>query len=254
MTRTNIRTHSDIDLLTIISSYSYYERTLEEWEKYKGDVKIDIEELRKQAVKILKGVYDEVDDSGSKAISIYNKNLKRKVDIMPCYWYILGQYEKTNDEFWKGVYLYDFTLHQRDKLDYPFAHIRNVDYKGDSTNDGSRRGIRLIKNLKADSDSKIEVSSFQLTTIVHSIENSKLYYAKGAELNIAENISSHLDSIINNATFRKSIKSPNETETPLTDDSILPHLKNLKKDLDQLIIDCRSDLRNNYFEKAMKDY
>ncbi|MFC0773391.1 hypothetical protein [Terrimonas alba] len=254
MTKTNIRTHSDIDLLTVIASYWYQQKELAESDKYKGDPKVDIEELRRQAIQILKRIYDEVDDSGSKAITIYNKNLRRKVDIMPCYWYNLEEYEANRDEYWRGVYLYDFNLHQRTKLDYPFAHIRSVDSKGNLTNDGSRRGVRLIKNLKVDSDEKIELSSFQLTSIVHSVENAKLYYVGGSELSIAENISFQLDKMISDPSFRKSVKSPNGTENPLTDDAIVPHCGLLKKDLDQLILDCKSDLRNNYFEKAMKDY
>jgi hypothetical protein len=252
--RTNIKTHSDIDLLTLISGYAYVERDISEWEKYTGDPKADIELLRQQAVTILKNIYDEVDDSGSKAITIINKNLRRKVDIMPCYWYNLDEYDRTRDEYWRGVYLYDFDVHRKTRVDYPFAHLQKVNNKGDVTNDGSRRGIRLIKSLKADSDDGMDLSSFQLTTIVHSIPNVNLYYSHGAELAIAENIYSEVTRVIDDPNYRKAINSPNGTEQPLKDDNVVPHLELLKKDLGQLITDCRSDLRNNYFEKGLKNY
>src|SRR5690606_33827546 len=114
---------------------------------------------------IMKEIYDRVDDTGAKSISIYNKNLRRKVDIVFAYWFDTPRYYEYNDEYYRGVQLYDFPKRVRQSTDYPFAHIQNVNQKGSNTNDGSRRGIRLLKNLKADSDQSIDLSSFQLATI-----------------------------------------------------------------------------------------
>lgn len=253
MTNTNIKTYSDIDLLTIIDSY-YYPEVHDPNNVYSGDADSDINQLRKDCVKILESKYDEVDSTGSKSISIYNKNLKRKVDIIICYWYQSEKYKETQDEYYKGVFLYDFDLKKRIKKDYPFAHIRQVDIKGNATNDGFRRGVRLLKNLKADSEDRITLSSFQLTSIVFSMSDAGLQFSAGYELSIAENISSHLNKLISEPTYRFNVKSPTGIEYPLKDESVSEQLKELKKDLDQLIIDCKSDLRNNYFEKSLRNY
>lgn len=243
-TRTNIKVHSDFDLLVIIDRYHYPQKSDPNNTYTSSDPNQDIIEMRKQAVKILKEIYDEVDDSGEKSIFIYNKSLKRKVDIVFCFWFHSEKYDETKNEYYRGIYLYKFPTKTRVK-DFPFATIQNVNHKGDSTSDGSRRGIRLLKNLKADSEPKIILSSFHLTTIVHSIENILINYSHGEELKIAQEISKELNNLCNDSTYRKSVKSPNGIESPLGDDNLLPELKKLKTDLDSLIEDSAQEILNS---------
>src|SRR6266542_3670015 len=78
-TKTNIKTHSDIDLLTIVDRYHYVGAGVPNNEPYTAsNPDEDIIELRKQATRILKLKYAIVDDSGSKCISIRNQNLKKE--------------------------------------------------------------------------------------------------------------------------------------------------------------------------------
>lgn len=244
-TRTNIKVHSDIDLLTIIERYYYPE--ISNGIKYTESVpEEDIRELRKQSTEILKAVYDDVDDKGEKSISIFNKSLNRKVDVVFCFWYHSQKYEETKnertDDYYKGIYLYKFPNGPKE-LDYPFAHIFQVNSKGDTTSDGSRRGIRLLKNLRADCETELKLlKSFQLTTIVHSIENSSLVYSAGNEINIAKTMSNEMGKLIQDPMYRKNIKSPNGRETPLAKDETVPELLRLKQDLDTLIEDTVKEL------------
>ncbi|QQT29432.1 hypothetical protein I6I99_19065 [Sphingobacterium multivorum] len=252
-TSTNIKVHSDYDLLTIIDRYHYPGTGVPNNNPYtESDPNSDIKLLRKQSESIMEATYDEVDKSGKKNISIFNKSLHRKVDIVFCFWYNSAKFEETKDEYWRGIYLYDFTTDSK-ILDYPFAHIHQVNSKGDRTNDGSRKGIRLLKTLKADSDRDINLSSFHLTTIVHSIEDSLINFSRGSELKIAKIISLQLKNLIDNSVLRKSIESPNGTETPLTDDKV-DDIRKLKMDLDELIQDVSKETYYNYFEKGIMLY
>ncbi len=248
ITNTNIKIHSDFDLLAIIDKYFYPEKSPSNVYT-ESDPNDDIREMRKQSIRILKEIYDEVDDTGEKNISIYNKSLKRKVDIVFCYWYHSTKYEETKGdgsyEYYRGIYLYKFPTGPKEK-DFPFAHIHNVNYKGDITNDGSRKGIRLLKTLKADCESSIDnLKGFHLTSIVHSIENDQLFYRSGDEINIAKAISGHINLIINNPEYRKSILSPNGTEYPFLNDKIVTDLIILRQDLDTLIEDSIKDITNS---------
>jgi hypothetical protein len=252
---TNIQLHSDVDLLSIIARYHYLHPNLPNPFPYTAsDPKIDIEQLRDQATKVMKSVYDKVDDTGRKSIWIYNKNLRRKVDIVFGYWYNSVEYDDNNDEYYRGVELYDFPSRVKQRTDYPFAHIYNVNGKGNNTNDGSRRGIRLLKNLKADSDNEIELSSFQLTTIVHTIEDNKLYHRIGSEWNIARAISEEINILIDSPTYRKQLKSPNGTENPFVDDSTVIELRKLKVDLEELLVDTAKELHSQILNKAILTY
>jgi hypothetical protein len=252
---TNIQLHSDIDLLSIVARYAYLHPELPNNNPYDdSDPAVDIEQLRNQATKIMKSTYDTVDDLGVKSIWIYNKNLRRKVDIVFAYWYNTSDYYKNSDEYYRGVQLYDFHTRQRQGADYPFAHIQNVNWKGANTNDGSRRGIRLLKNLKADSDQNIDLSSFQLTTIVHSIENTRLQYRLGSEWSIGKAVSEEMNTLIEIPTYREQVKSPNGTEHPFLGDSTVAEIKKLKADLDELLVDTAQEVQSPVLIKAMLTY
>ncbi len=247
-TSTNIKVHSDFDLLTIINRYHYNGIGVPNDNPYNdSDPNSDIKKLRKQSEEIMDEIYDEVDKTGKKNIAIFNKSLNRKVDIVFCFWYNSKKYEETSDEYYRGIYLFDFTKNEK-ILDYPFAHIDQVNSKGDATNDGSRKAIRLLKTLKADNED-IELSSFHLTTIVHSIDNTKLYYRTGGEISIAKVVSNQLEKIILDSHYRKSIESPNGTEKPLKDDTV-DDMKKIKADLDELIADVQKEFYLNYFQKG----
>lgn len=254
MTNTNIKLHSDIDLLTIIDRYQFLAPALLPAKyPYQGEPDEDIVLLRKQSTDIMELKYDDVDKSGSKSISIYNKNLRRKVDIVFSFWYDTQEYLTNFNEYYRGIYLFDFDKHIKE-LDYPFAHIQNVNHKASTTNDGSCKGIRILKTLKADAENDIELSSFQLTSLVCDIEDSSLYYTKGGELKIAVNISKQLGHMISSATYRHAIKSPNGTENPFKDDKCLISLTMLKRDLDKLIQDCGGELGNYINNKLLLEY
>src|SRR5258706_11339680 len=70
MCHTHIKA-SDFDFLTIIDQYYYIEPGIPNPNPYTGIPSSDIAMLRKQAVEILKDIYDEVDNSHDKCISIY---------------------------------------------------------------------------------------------------------------------------------------------------------------------------------------
>jgi hypothetical protein len=251
-TGTNIKVHSDFDLLTIIDTYHYLPLGVQPTNPYNLTVpEEDIVELRKQTIAIMDENYDEVDDSGEKSISIFNKALHRKVDIVFCYWYHSQEFINTGNEFYKGIQLYNFPKKSR-IIDYPFAHIANVNYKGVTTVDGSKRGIRLLKNMKADGD--IKLNSFQLTSIVHSIIDINLTYSSGREIGIAKAISEKLDILISDEKQRKDVKSPNGTESPLSDEKTIAPMKQLKSDLDELILDCGKEIRSTILQKAIEIY
>lgn len=252
-TSTNIKVHSDFDLLTIIDRYYFLGEGVQNNNPYtESEPNSDIKSLRRQSERIMESIYDEVDKTGNKNISIFNKSLNRKVDIVFCFWYNSKEHEETSNEYYRGIYLFDFPNEEK-ILDYPFAHINQVNAKGDKTNDGSRKGIRLLKTLKADSNEEIILSSFHITTIVHSISDGELYYNRGNEINIAKALSSQLQKLITDPEYRKSVESPNGNEKPLKDDTVIG-MRKIKADLDELISDIHKEMYLGYFQKGELTY
>jgi hypothetical protein len=251
-TNTHIKA-SDFDFLTIIDRYHFNAPGIPVENPYtESNPDDDIKELRRQATRIMKDVYDEVDDSGEKNISIFNKSLNRKVDIVFCFWFHGKQYIDTGNEYYRGVKFKSSAT----EGDFPFAHMSQVNTKGDNTSDGSRRGIRLLKNLRADCSTDLEVlKGFHLTTIVHPIANSLLHYTHGNEINIAKAVSEEMGKILQDADYRKNLTSPNGMEKPLHKDETVPEIKLLKEDLDTLIEDASKEvLHSRVIQKALLTY
>jgi hypothetical protein len=251
MSNTHIKA-SDFDFLTIIDRYHYTAPDVPVVNPYKGDPIDDLSQLRKQVVKIMRATYDEVDDSHDKCISIFNKGLRRKVDIVLAYWYNTKKYNETEDEYYRGV---KFNAKQK-QADFPFAHIYNVNNKGDSTRDGSRMAIRLLKTLREDSEKPLEeLKSFHLTAIIHSMNDGELSFVNGNEVDIASAVSDRMQNIIRDPALRTSIVSPNSMELPLRDNDLLPDIVRLKSDLDALITDVSTDLlKSSYSRRAILNY
>ncbi len=255
-TRTNIKVHSDFDLLTIIDRYNFNAPGIPNEKDYtESDPDEDIFVLREQTTSILKNIYTDVDETGEKSISVFNRSLNRKVDIVFCFWYHSEQYIETRNEYYRGVYLYNFPS-KRKISDFPFAHISLVNNKGENTHDGSRRGLRLLKTLRADSVTELEkLSSFHLTSLVHSIPNENLLYSPGSEIAIAKTISDEMNKLLYDPRYRKGIKSPNGKETPMANDDTLPDIKLLKGDLDILIEDSVKEIStSSVLQRAMLNY
>lgn len=78
MTNSHIKA-SDFDLLVIIDRYHYVAPGLLVANPYKGEPNDDISELRHQTYEILKDIYDEIDNTNEKCITIFNKALKEKL-------------------------------------------------------------------------------------------------------------------------------------------------------------------------------
>lgn len=254
-TDTNIKVHSDFDLLVVIDRYFYPEKSNGDIYTY-SDPGDDIKALREKVTSIMRDTYDEVNDEGSKGICIYNKNLGRKVDIVFCFWYHSIKFQETGNEYYKGVHLYDFHNRKRLNKDFPFAMIHNVNQKGDATIDGSRRGIRLLKTLRADSKNQLPaLKSFQLTSIIHGIPNERIIYQPGSEVMLAEAVSEELDRLISDSFYRRNRLCPKGIEYPLSSDEVVPDLTIIKEDLDSLIGDARSELTKSAFlMEAVKSY
>lgn len=257
-TATNIKTHSDYDLLAIISRYHFLEAGLPNDDPYTLSIpEDDIIQLRNQATKILKEIYTEVDDSGQKCISIFNKSLNRKVDIVFAFWHNTRSYQETQSEDFRGIHLFDFPQKTKvPEVDFPFAHISQVNLKGQRTWDGSKKGIRLLKTLRADSEPEIQkLKPFHLTAIVHAIPDSNLMYHSANELTIAKSLSGEMQRLVSNPEYRRGIKSPNGRETPLQDESIVPEIVRLKEDLDILIEDASKEVFTSPFlQKVILSY
>lgn len=194
MTDTHIRGYSDIDLLVICEKYYSYDsvnikRILESYNPgynysevsklrvvdnalpYTGNVYNDLRTIRVQSENILSRKYVKCDTSHPKAIKITNQDLHRDVDIVTAGWYddvnsIINDQSIT----YRGIQVYDKVANIKCPADYPFLSIERINTKSANTGGRLKRMIRFLKNIKADSKQKINLSSFDINAICYDID------------------------------------------------------------------------------------
>lgn len=199
MTQTHIRGYSDIDLLTICdkfytcdidavnqyltnnpyyytNEYNTIKNFKENFSLYQGNTLDDLKELRLNNENILKQIYSICDTSHSKAIKITNLNLHRDVDIVTASWYDNLESIKNNREnIFRGIQIYDKDKHERCPVDYPFLSIDRINTRSSETQGRLKKMIRFLKNIKADSDKIIKLSSFDINAICYNININEYY-------------------------------------------------------------------------------
>lgn len=241
-TNTHILLHSDIDILVFTEKYHSIEPPLKPLYPYNGDPLADLRELRQECYNVLNSSYNQVDNSKAKSIQVFPTNPKRKVDVVPANWVNTQEHQSTSNEKFRGVHIYDKDRHSRQK-DFPFHHIVNVKAKDSIVNGGLAKLVRLLKTLKVDADNEINLSSFEITSIIYDIDSFLLTKPKYQELLLLNEGSKQLDRIINNKSYREGLMSPNGKENIFgSNETKIIEIKKLKLELDELIEDITEEL------------
>ena len=192
MTKTHIRGVSDIDLITITKKFSdtdYHKakeyidnnlymydikvRRVKDWlnrfSGYHGDPNNDLRLLRLDSERVLRSHYSICDTTKPKAIRVTNQHFHRDVDVVVASWHDSFKYITSSDETYKGIYIYDNERNMRLGPDFPFLSIDRINSRSADTGGRLKKMIRFLKNIKADSEQFINLSSFDINAICYNI-------------------------------------------------------------------------------------
>ena len=269
MTNTHIKGHSDIDLLIISSKFYRYDwsnvrkaiedsqlrieyptsiRKLENEEnvsKYEGNSNDDLKKLRLDSENILSSKYIQCDTSHAKAIKIHNRNLHRDVDIVIANWYDDIKSIVNDKGIYRGVQIYDKHTQTVGSADYPFLSIDRINQRSSDTNGRFKKMIRFLKNVKADSEQDINLSSFDINAICYDIPISKYQYENTLQLVII--LYNQLKSIANNKAHSDKIVSVDEKEDIFKyDQKKLDELRKLLSEIEGICADYLNVKSLNY--------
>lgn len=261
MTNTHIKGHSDIDLLTICDKFyswdsynvnnilnsptekiKYYSSQIAKLEyeanlsSYTGNTLDDLRKIRIDSENILKGIYSQFDASNGKAIKITNLSLKRDVDVVTASWYDNVSSIINDKGDYRGIKVYDKNKHESCPEDYPFLSITRINNRGSYTNGRLKRMIRFLKNVKADSTTNIDLSSFDINAICYDIDTSK--YINHSFIELVHTIYVQLYSICTNTSHSDNLLSVDGNEYIFRYNSTkLENLKKLLSEVRTIIID-----------------
>ena len=257
-TNTHIKLYSDIDLLTIHGAFFTLERPQVPTSPYLGDPLADLKNLRAKTHRILDTIFPacDLDDTGSKCLTICGGSIGRKVDIIASNWYNALIYRDNKNEANRGVQILD-----RDKDDritnFPFLHIYWINFKDALVNGNEKRMIRLMKSLKVDADEEIKVSSYDIASLIFRMDDQLLRASSMNRLVLLKNTNDFLLKVVNDSSFRDTLYVANRTRKIFCDDGCkVAEVSKLQKELDGLMVDIATELRpfRNTIENATINY
>lgn len=242
---THVRFHSDIDLLVITEEFYSLEQPQVPTIRYTGDPIKEILDLRSQCNQILKDKFPEtiVNNAGAKSISIEGGSLKRKVDVVPSNWFDSNEYNEKKLDYLRGIQVTDKETKTR-ITNYPFKHNYMLNARDQRFHDNLKKVIRLLKNVRSDSDGKIDFSSFDIAGIAYHMPDVYLNITPHFPLPLSFNSQLWIKYLLDNESYRKSLYVVDGTRKIFDDDQKkMKELSKIYSELSELNGEITKELR-----------
>jgi hypothetical protein len=212
------------------TEYANLKRHSDEFSLYDGKQLSDLGVLRNKAETVLLNNYNEVDISKPKAIFVKTSSPKRKVDVVTAVFYKNVSFMKSNQDFKKGIQIYDKDNDVKLPVEFPFWSIKRINEKSIATNGRIKKMIRFLKNLKFDSNllkEKSKISSFDINS-----------YRTLSFIDLISILYLQISKIISDTNYRDNLKSVDGQETIFENEpQKLRELIYLKSEIDSILGD-----------------
>ena len=174
----HLRRVSDVDMLVWpwgVYVFDTYGVAASGYSLSTSNAATEITSLRTQCCSVIRTSFHaaKVDDSGAKCITVSEGSLLREIDVVPSVVYKTATYQRTQSDVDRGVQIYDKKT-QSLLTNYPFKVRALINAKDGRTDGGGKKAIRLLKNMKEDSDISIALSSFNIMSLVYAMPDSSL--------------------------------------------------------------------------------
>ena len=169
-------------------------------------------------------------------------SLNREVDIVIANWYDdITSIINDRGEY-RGIQIYNKETNSRGDADYPFLSIKRINERSSDTNGRLKKMIRFLKNVKANSEMEIDLSSFDINAICYDIKVSE--YQDLSFYELVPVIYNQIKSICNDKIKSDSIVSVDGREWIFRYNSTkLENLKKLLGEIEGIFIDLKLAIR-----------
>jgi len=252
----HIRGVSDIDILVLLDPYLTIDSNgcranTSDYIEWTGSSGVDLlANLRTELETALKAAYPavDVDDSGDKAIGLSGGSLARKVDVVPSHWHDSAAYQISQNKKDREVKI--FQKSTRDTfLNRPFLHIDKINEKDRYTRGGAKKVIRMLKNLKADSDnpSRILTNSYEIAGLVYYFDDLSINIPAYNELSLIAATKQQLSRMIENKSQTMNLTTPDGIRKVVNSEEKFNSLIFLKEEVDELAKNLAIELTSRYW-------
>lgn len=248
----HIRGVSDVDLLEIHGRYFTYSTAGVAAGTY-GGVGTGISVV--QEVLNMRSISEEelrthfwgatVDTTNAKSIQLSDGAFRRKVDVVPSHWFDSADYQLQKNEIFRGVTVVDkFTKETTDNFPFLFAH--HINQKALATKDGAKMAIRLLKNIKSDSDDEIALSSYDIASLMFHCPDNQITRHVARDLSILSGAENWLSSLCGARQFAEDLMTPDRTRRILDKAEKWDGLGILSKNLTELSLEVDREIAGPY--------
>jgi hypothetical protein len=232
---------SDVDLLTLDKRFLLYDRNGVRASTYGYSPLTStavLMQLRLEEERVLRATFPAatVDTTGGKAITIEGGSLARPVDVVPSHWWDTANYQVTQAEHDRGVYILDKKVPETIS-NLPFLHIKRVSDVDDAVYGGLRKAIRLTKNVKNDAENEQaarKLPSFDIAALLYHADRNALALGRVHELAILRETQRFLDWCWNNKELAKRFTTPDGMRTVLNTEAKWDGLRAISVEMDAL--------------------
>lgn len=213
----HIRGVSDVDLLVLLGPWLTYDKGGSRANSYstytgRGSVLLDVIDLREKCEDILRrrNWAATVDTSGDKSIKLSGGSFRREIDVVPSHWNDNAEYQQSQNEADRGVCILDKSKPELIS-NLPFLHMARIEAKDGATRGGAKRSIRLLKNLKADTDQDIELSSYDIASLMWHCDDAAIAVHPWYELAVLAGTEAHLAQLASSYEQTSQLMTPDKT-------------------------------------------
>lgn len=210
-TDTHIRYFSDVDILTITEDFTTWETFPSGCTRWGGDPIATLRDLRAKCRVVISREFPAVKiEDKDRSLALTGGSLRRNVDVVTANWYNTDAYARSSAERDRGIQVLDISVPGR-ILNKPFLHQHLLREKDAATVGGANRAIRLLKTLKEDASTKIDISSYDICALVWNMDNLRLPGGVESSFILANNVEGALLGWVTNEQSLNALSVPNQT-------------------------------------------
>lgn len=242
----HIRGVSDIDLLVLHGGFvtlDWRGPMASTYTAINGHPVLDMLALRTTCESILVQKFPAatVDKTGAKAIALSGGSLRRKVDIVPAHWHDTASYQMSGQKHDRDVRVLDKSTPET-VANRPFFHMKKIEEKDNVTQGGAKKVIRLLKNLRKDSDLDIALTSYDIASLVWHFDTQLLHRPSYLDVTLILGTQIMLNYFVQARSYTQSLSVPDGTRKIIDSPEKFLALVRLSSEVDQLVSDIAREL------------
>lgn len=243
----HLRRVSDVDMLVWPWNFFVYDSYGVAAPNYTASTSSAVSEistLRSDSCTVLRSAFPaaKVDDSGAKCIKMSEGSLLREIDVVPSVLYKTAAYQRSSNDDDRGVQVYD---KKKCALvtNFPFKVRALINAKDVRTGGGCKKAIRLLKNMKEDTDSTIALSSFDIMSLVYAMQDLDLVHQPYYEGRIVASLQNWFFTLSQNENHLRTLDAVDGSRKIVQSAADVVAVTQMSEELNMLVLRIAQELQ-----------